>query len=164
MRRSRQVRAEILASSAFLNEGRTQPITLFTGSWVAQLLGYGRKYRSTKLIETFTAVAVRSYLLLYYFVPFALSVQGPFANFNFFWRNINMPANQVFVHPIMGSIVWDLRFPKGVHRTKDDVRGWLTASLLEFGRTDAVNLESAFVDDAIKNLVGPMAGPALKLS
>lgn len=110
-------------ASVFTGDERVSPLTLFTGSWIAQLLGYGRKYRSTKLIETFTATAVRTYLLLYYFVPFILNVKGPFANFNFFWRAINAPASQIFIHPVTATIVWDIRFPanlgSGVQALKD---------------------------------------------
>jgi len=133
-------------------------VTLFTGSWVAHLLGYGRKHRGSKLIETFTAVAVRSYLLVHHFVPLSLVVKGPFANFNFFWRQINTPASQVFFHPIAATVLWDVRAPRELGRTKEDLAQWLSASLLEFGSPDVAEAAPLVLEQALKDAVDLWAG------
>jgi hypothetical protein len=83
-RRGRQATAELSLTLINYEDEVSYPITLFTGSWVAHLLGYSRKYRGAKLVETFMGSAIHSYLVLYHFVPLCLRVRGPFFNFNFF--------------------------------------------------------------------------------
>lgn len=83
-RKGRQATAELALTLINYEDEVSYPITLFTGSWVAHLLGYSRKYRGAKLVETFMGSAVHSYLVLYHFVPLCLKVRGPFFNFNFF--------------------------------------------------------------------------------
>ena len=83
-RRGRQATAELALTLLTHEDGASSPVTLFTGSWVAHLLGYSRKYRGAKLVEAFLGAAVRSYLTLYHFAPLSLRVRGPFFNFNFF--------------------------------------------------------------------------------
>lgn len=72
---------------------------------MAHLLGYGRKFRGTRLIETFLATAVRSYLLLYPFAPLALSVKGAVAAFGPLWRGLNAPTKQIFMSPLTRSYI-----------------------------------------------------------
>ena len=107
-RRGRQLRAEVAGGLGYQGAAGTSPITTFTGGWVAHLLGYGRKFRGTRLIETFLATAVRSYLLLYPFAPLALSVKGAVASFGPLWRGLNAPAKQVFLSPLTRSYIWDV--------------------------------------------------------
>lgn len=83
-RRGRQATGELGLTLVGVEMGPSTPLTLFTGSWIARLLGYPRKYRGVKLIEAFMGSALRSYLLLYNFIPFCLCLKGPFFNFNFF--------------------------------------------------------------------------------
>lgn len=83
-RQGRQAAVELALTLVNFEGEASHPVTLFTGSWVAHLLGYPRKYRGARLIETFLGSAVRSYLLLYHFVPFCLRVRGAFFNFNSF--------------------------------------------------------------------------------
>lgn len=83
-RRGRQAVGEFLLTLVDDDVEISRPLTLFTGSWVAQLLGYTRKYRGVKLVEAFMGSALRSYLILYNFMPFRLCLKGPFFNFNFF--------------------------------------------------------------------------------
>lgn len=108
-RRGRQLVAEVSANIETANTAVTSPITTFTASWVAQLLGYARRYRGSRIVETFTALAVRSYLLLYPFVRLDLVIKGPLSNFSFIWRTLNSPAGQVFTHPLTGALIWDIK-------------------------------------------------------
>lgn len=48
---------------------------------MAHLMGYGRKYRGSRLIEAFLALALRTYFLMYPFAPIALCLKGPVAGF-----------------------------------------------------------------------------------
>jgi hypothetical protein len=86
----------------------TSPITTFTGGWVSHLLGYGRKYRGTRLIETFLATALRSYLLVYPFAPLTLCVKGAVSAFGPLWRGLNGPTKQIFASPLTRTLVWDV--------------------------------------------------------
>lgn len=71
-------------------------------------MGYGRKYRGSRLIETFLAMALRTYLLTYPFAPIALCLKGSVASFGPLWRTINTPADQIFINPISHSYTWDV--------------------------------------------------------
>lgn len=104
-RRGRQLSAEVAGGIGPDGAAGTSPITTFTGGWVAHLLGYGRKYRGSRLIETFLATVVRSYLLLYPFAPLCLSVKGAVSAFAPLWRGLNSPAKQVFLSPLTRSLV-----------------------------------------------------------
>jgi len=104
-RRGRQVTAEVAGGLGPRGAAGTSPITTFTGGWVASLLGYGRKYRGTRLIETFLATAVRSYLLLYPFAPLCLSVKGALSAFGPLWRGLNSASKQIFVSPLTRSLI-----------------------------------------------------------
>jgi hypothetical protein len=107
-RRGRQLSAEVSGGLGYEGAAGTSPITTFTGGWIARLLGYGRKFRGTRLIETFLTMAVRSYLLLYPFAPVALSVKGAVASFGPLWRGLNSPSKQIFLSPLTRSYIWDV--------------------------------------------------------
>jgi len=107
-RRGRQVVAEVAGGLGPRGAAGTSPITTFTGGWIARLLGYGRKYRGTRLIETFLAAAVRAYLLLYPFAPLCLKVKGAVAAFGPLWRGLNAPTKQIFQSPLTRTLVWDV--------------------------------------------------------
>lgn len=102
-RKGRQLSAEIAGGLGSEGPASTTPITTFTGGWIARLLGYGRKYRGSRLIETFLATALRTYLVVYPFAPLALCLQGPVSSFGPLWGVLNTPANQVFINPISRS-------------------------------------------------------------
>jgi hypothetical protein len=144
-RQGRQIAAELSLALSAPSEEATYPVTLFTGSWIAHLLGYTRKYRSAKIVETFTGLALRSYLVLYRFFPLALCVKGPFSNFNFFWRLVNSPSKQVFLHPVLNEPIWDIHTPELVSSSADDVRARLRALLPEIGRGAAASLDEAAI-------------------
>ena len=107
-RRGRQLSAEVAGGLGYAGAAGTSPITTFTGGWIARLLGYGRKFRGTRLIETFLTMAVRSYLLLYPFAPLALGAKGAISAFGPLWRGLNAPSKQVFMSPLTRSYVWDV--------------------------------------------------------
>lgn len=107
-RHGRQLSAEVAGGLGYEGAAGTSPITTFTGGWIAHLLGYGRKYRGARLIETFLATALRSYLLLYPFAPLCLSVKGALAAFGPLWRGLNAPSKQIFLSPLTRSYVWDV--------------------------------------------------------
>ena len=108
-RQGRQITAEIRTVIPSEGTSASVPITTFTASWVAQLLGYPRRYRNSRIVETFTSVAIRSYLLLFPLVPLDLIVKGPLANFSFIWHSLNSAAGQVFTNPVTGALVWDAK-------------------------------------------------------
>ncbi len=92
----------------FEGSAGTSPITTFTGGWVGHLLGYGRKYRGSRLVETFLAAVVRSYLLLYPFAPLCLTLKGAVSSFGPLWRGLNSPSKQIFLSPLTREFVWDV--------------------------------------------------------
>lgn len=145
-RKGRQATAELALTLISYEDEVSYPITLFTGSWVAHLLGYTRKYRGAKLVETFMGSAIHSYLVLYHFVPLCLRVRGPFFNFNFFWKTINSPSNQVFIHPIAKVIIWDIRLPVSVSSSFEEVREAMAAAVGEFGRGGVPSLDDEILD------------------
>ena len=104
-RRGRQLSAEVSGGLGYEGAAGTSPITTFTGGWIARLLGYGRKFRGTRLIETFLTMAVRSYLLLYPFAPLTLGVKGAVSSFGPLWRGLNAPSKQIFLSPLTRSYV-----------------------------------------------------------
>ncbi len=127
-RRRRQIVGEVRTS---VGDGEglavSTPVTTFTASWIAQLLGYSKRYRGSRVVETFTAIAIRSYLLLYPFTPLSLLIKGPVSNFNYIWSTLNSPAGQVFTHPLTGALVWDIKnmsqVSGGVSRIKEILAG-----------------------------------------
>jgi len=133
-RRCRQATVELSLVTTLAKGVDAQPLSLFSGGWVARLLGFGRRYRTTKLVEAFLATAVRSYILLYSFLPLSLCVRGPFSNFKFFWRLLNSPSNQVFVHPLTRQLVWDIRNPAAVGLAFKEVQAALVTALADYGR------------------------------
>jgi len=153
-RRGRQAVAEMSLTTAGPDTEVTAPLTLFTGSWVAHLLGYSRKYRGTRFIEAFMGSALRSYLLLYSFVPLYLSLKGAFFNFNFLWRAVNRPSNQIFAHPITMEILWDVRMPTSANSSMDTVKEAMAASLGEFGRGGLIALDDEMLAYEAKVLKG----------
>lgn len=104
-RRGRQLSAEVAGGLSPLGAAGTSPITTFTGGWIAHLLGYGRKYRGARIVETFLATALRTYLLVYPFAPLCLGIKGAVAQFGPFWRALNRPAQQVFRNPLTTSLI-----------------------------------------------------------
>lgn len=153
-RQGRQAAVELALTLVNFEGEASHPVTLFTGSWVAHLLGYPRKYRGARLIETFLGSAVRSYLLLYHFVPFCLRVRGAFFNFNSFWKILNSPASQVFIHPIALDIIWDVRLPLSVGFSFNEAKEALAAAVGEFGRGGMPGLEDEILEYEAKALVG----------
>ena len=155
-RRGRQATAELALTLITHEDEATSPVTLFTGSWVAHLLGYSRKYRGAKLVEAFLGAAVRSYLTLYHFAPLSLRVRGPFFNFNFFWRVLNSPASQIFVHPITLGLVWDIRLPASVGSSFCEVREAMAEALDEFGRGGVPHLDDEILDYEARAMCGSL--------
>lgn len=96
--------------------------------------------------------ALRSYLALYSFVPLCLCLKGPFFNFSFFWRTINSPSSQVFLHPITMEILWDVRFPADMSFSANKLKEFLGASAEEFGRGNLPIFNDEVLNYEIKNL------------
>jgi hypothetical protein len=138
----------------------TSPITTFTGGWLAHLLGYGRKYRGSRIVETFLATAIRSYLLVYPFAPLHLGVKGAMAQFGPFWRALNRPAQQVFQNPLTKSLVWDIApaEPAARARGRRGAREALLAIFADLGRGNATPPRGLELDMAAF-LVGVGARP-----
>lgn len=153
-RRGRQATGELALSLVGLEVGPSSPLTLFTGSWIAHLLGYPRKYRGVKLIEAFMGSALRSYLMLYNFVPFCLCLKGAFFNFNFFWKTVNNPSGQIFAHPITMEVLWDIRVPADISHSLDRLKEFMAASAEEFGRGGLPSLDDEILDYEAKTLKG----------
>jgi hypothetical protein len=145
-RKGRQATAELALTLINYEDEVSYPITLFTGSWVACLLGYSRKYRSAKLVETFMGSAIHSYLALYHLTPLCLKVRGPFFNFNFFWKTINSPSNQVFIHPIAKVLIWDIRLPISTNSSFEEIREAMAGAVGEFGRGGVPSLDDEILD------------------
>lgn len=104
-RRGRQCIAEFQLTTLSPDVDETLPVTIFTGGWMARLLGYPHKYRGARVVETFLAAALRSYLLLYDFFPRTLALRGAFCRFTPFWRLVNAPADQIFSHPLTARLI-----------------------------------------------------------
>jgi hypothetical protein len=60
-----------------------------------------------------------------------LIVNGPFGSFPAFWRLVNNPTGQVFLHPMTGEIVYDLAIPRAVADTPETSRDFLIESAAE---------------------------------
>lgn len=156
-RRGRQVRAEVAGGLGPEGSAGTSPITTFTGGWVASLLGYGRKYRGSRLIETFLATAVRSYLLVYPFAPLCLAVKGAVSAFAPLWVGLNSPSKQVFLSPLTRSLIWDVPPQPKAEGGRAGARGALLALLADLGRGGATPPRGLELDTAA-HLLGVGAG------
>lgn len=113
-RRGRQLTAEVALTTLAGRGGVTAPLVAFSGGWTARLLGYPKKFRGARVVEVFTILALRAYLLLYGFWPLSLAVRGALGNFAPLWRLLNSPSGQIFPHPLTGAWVWDVGLPRGV--------------------------------------------------
>lgn len=145
-KQGRQTTAELRLATSRAGRIRATPVVTFTSGWITRLLVYPRKFRMSKVVEAFTAVALRTYLLAYSFWPLTLTVRGAFGAFSGFWRLVNSPSGQVFNHPITGSAMYDVAVPRHVAVNPSDGAKHLTGLVAEYPRGSIVFSDPASIE------------------
>jgi len=71
-------------------------------------VGLGRAFRRSPEAQLLVAQLLRRYLVVLGSPGITLTLRGIFSGFTLFWRKLNTPLHELYVHPVTGELVADI--------------------------------------------------------
>jgi hypothetical protein len=131
-----KVRGIFLASRTALTElapvtpGNAQmTLTELSATSVASMFGYSRRYQRAHFVRLSFVKYLRRYLLVLAQLRVNLGVVGVIRQFRGYFRSLNLPTEQAFLHPLTGKWLTDVSVVLPARRGLRTSRAELTSSI-----------------------------------
>ncbi len=93
---------------------QTLPIFNFLNTYICSAFGYSKKFRALNLIQNCLIKHLRRYLLILGVHTSNLWLSGLVSYFNFYWKTLNSPQQEIYSNPLSGELIGDIGFSKSL--------------------------------------------------